>query len=243
MQRTRIPVGRLTIMGGGGGFGGPGRPGFADPGYPSIDIARRSNPLRAGGGGGPAIFPPPRTGGGGNWYDPIVERGADWLGRRLFGGGNRPGAGTGASTPGEGQGGCPQGYEWDPRSGRCEQVGLGGLGRRLVPGGATGTLEDRYGEAVLGAFGTPAIVPAQVGTITDRAGNPSPIFRCPPGAVLGKDNLCYMKGSIPRQFRKWKPSPKPPMSAADAKALRRIGTLQKKVKRLAGNAGLSCRKR
>jgi len=90
------------------------------------------------------------------------------------------------------------------------------------------------GGAVVGSFGIPAIMPIQVA---------QPTLRCPPGAVLGKDSLCYMKTSIPKAFRKWRPAPKPPMSAADAKALRRIGTLQGKVKRLAKSANLTCKRK
>lgn len=94
------------------------------------------------------------------------------------------------------------------------------------------------GQAVMGAFGIPAMLPIIVGNIGG-----APIRRCMAGAVLGKDDLCYMKGSIPRQFRKWRPAAKPPMSAADAKALRRIGTLQNKVKGLAKSANLTCKRK
>lgn len=153
-----------------------------------------------------------------------------------------PSGGSGSgSLPAEGSGGCPQGYEFNPSSGQCEEQGVGGVIRRTLPGGATGTTQ--FGAAVMGAFGIPALQPAVVGQRTNDRGETNPILKCPSGAVLGKDNLCYQKSSIPRKFRKWRPAPKPPMSASDAKALRRIGTLQNKVKGLAKNAGLSCRKR
>ena len=151
-----------------------------------------------------------------------------------------PGGGSGSgalSAEGMGGSGCPTGYTWNPTIGECIEVGgNGSTGVSIAPGSG-------YGAAVMGSFGIPALQPAQVGEVRNSRGGISPILRCPPGAVLGKDNLCYMKGSIPRQYRKWKPKPKPVMSAADAKALRRIGTLQKKVTRLAGSAGLTCRKR
>lgn len=124
---------------------------------------------------------------------------------------------------------CPDGSF--PIAGRCVDP------LAFIPGGDP-LVSTRTGVAVMGAFGIPAMTPAVVGQINGR-----PIRRCPSGAVLGKDELCYMKGSIPRQFRKWAPAPKPPMSAADAKALRRIGTLQKKVKKLASNANLSCKRK
>ncbi len=88
--------------------------------------------------------------------------------------------------------------------------------------------------AVVGAFGVPAREPVVVA---------QPTRRCPRGMVLGQDLLCYMKGTIPMKFRRWKPGPKPPMSAADAKALRRIGSLQSKVKRLAKSANLTCKRK
>ena len=108
----------------------------------------------------------------------------------------------------------------------------------MIPGGETGVLEG--GQAVVGGFGVPGVTPFVAGQVMKNDGTVGPIFRCPTGMVLGKDSICYMKGAIPRNMRKWKPSPKPPMSAADAKALRRIGTLQRKAKKLAGDAGLRC---
>lgn len=161
-----------------------------------------------------------------------------WIAQQLAG----PSGGSGSgSLPAEGSGGCPTGYEYNPSSGQCEEVGVGGMIRRTLPGGASGVTE--YGNAVVGAFGVPALQPAVVGQRQNSRGEVNPILKCPAGTVLGRDNLCYQKSSIPRKFRKWKPAPKPPMSASDAKALRRIGTLQNKVKGLAKNAGLTCRKR
>ena len=110
----------------------------------------------------------------------------------------------------------------------------------VLPGGVPatipvdGTVVGTGGGAVVGSFGIPALVPMTFS---------QPTRRCPPGAVLGKDELCYMKGSIPIAFRKWRPASKPPMSAADAKALRRISTLQGKVKRLAKSANLTCKRK
>lgn len=150
------------------------------------------------------------------------------------------------STPevrGTGPQECVPGFVWDEQRGMCVEEGWRAVAERLIPGGETGTMADIYGEAVLGAFNIPAIVPAQVGTIAKRDGTTAPILNCPPGAVLGKDNLCYMKGSIPMAFRKWRPAPKPPMTGADAKCLRRIGTLQGKIKKLASAAGFTTRKK
>lgn len=102
-----------------------------------------------------------------------------------------------------------------------------------IPAGGT-VLNGGGSPAVVGAFGVPARQPVVVA---------QPTRRCPRGMVLGQDLLCYMKGTIPMKFRRWKPGPKPPMSAADAKALRRIGALQSKVKRLAKSANLTCKRK
>lgn len=198
---------------------------------------------------GPNAFNPSPMGGGlslptteidpiGDLYKIGIGALGNWIQGQLSGGGPTSGA-----SPGEGSGGCQQGFQWNPATGRCEEVGVAGGVRRLLPGGQTGLQGQGYGNAVMGAFGIPALEPAVVGAVSGKDGTARPIHRCPPGAVLGKDDLCYMKGSIPRQFRKWKPAPKPVLSAADAKSIRRIGTLQNRVKKLAGDVGFSCRKR
>lgn len=160
------------------------------------------------------------------------------------GSGGSAGSSSSAALASEGTGSCPSGYERDAQ-GRCVRSGLGGAVERLVPGGETGMLPQGrgYGPAVMGAFGIPAIQPSQTGTVIAGDGTVRPTLGCPPGAVLGKDNLCYMKGSIPRQFRKWKPKPRPVMSAADGKTLRKADRLKNKVKKLAQGAGFTCRKR
>jgi len=104
-------------------------------------------------------------------------------------------------------------------------------------------LQDDAGEAVMGGFGVPAMVPQQVGSVARRDGTVSPILRCIPGMVLGRDELCYNKGTIPRTFRKWPPGSKPPISAKDWKAAKTFGIVQKKIKRIAGDSGLSCAKK
>lgn len=154
------------------------------------------------------------------------------------GGSGSNGAGNGAGgTPLVAGGVCPVGYRWD--GARCVAEGIGGFGQRIVPGGQTGTGADVYGTAVMGAFGIPAVQPTQAGTVI-RDGQSFPTWKCPAGSVLGKDDKCYMKGSIPRQFRKWKPAPRPPVTAADAKAIRRAERVTGKVKNLSKAVGLSC---
>lgn len=110
----------------------------------------------------------------------------------------------------------------------------------MFPGGDPGMFEAG-GQAVVGAFGLPALSPTIVGSVAGRNGV-SAIRRCPRGTVLGFDNFCYPKAVLPRRsrFRKHKGDRRPPMTGADAAALRRIGTLQKRVKELAKDAGISC---
>lgn len=91
------------------------------------------------------------------------------------------------------------------------------------------------GTAVMGAFGMPAQQAVVIGEIHGR-----PVRRCNPGLVLGKDNLCYPKGSLPRMYRKWKPAPRPAISAADTKAINRADRAKQRVKRLASKVGYAC---
>jgi len=118
------------------------------------------------------------------------------VGRRIFSG-NKPGADAS----------CPPGFKVDPSTGRCLAEGIGGTIARFLPGGETGMLPTAPGPGTgmttMGSFGVPAIQPTQM--MTQR-------LDCPPGFLLGMDNLCYAKGTLPRQFRKWKPARKPPIS-------------------------------
>lgn len=158
----------------------------------------------------------------GTWDDKLFD-----AGRSLFGSNQKPGA----------RADCPPGFRVDPNTGRCLQEGISGTVARILPGGSTGALPQvpqGYGGAVVGSFGVPALQPAQASAMS---------LRCPPGAVLGKDNLCYQKGSIPAQFRKWRPARKPPISAKDWRALQTSARVAAKAKKIAGTAGFSCKKR
>lgn len=144
-----------------------------------------------------------------------------------------PGA-TGLTDPGytnlTGGDPCPTGYSWDGQ--QCVATGIGGAIQRALPGGQTGTGVDVYGAAVMGAFGRPALQPYVYS---------QPVRRCPPGLVLGKDGLCYDK--IANKDRMWPRGPRPFMTGADMKALRRAASLKNRVKKLAQDTGWSCRKK
>jgi len=130
--------------------------------------------------------------------------------RPQFTGGDR-GLGLGIAQPA-----CQPGHVF--RNGRCERTGLVARAQRIVGGGQEGTQADIFGEAVVGAFGVPGLVPAFESV---------PTLRCPAGTVLGRDDICYRKGSIPVQFRKWRPAPKPFISGGDRKCLLRADRLRK----------------
>lgn len=176
--------------------------------------------------GGRCVLKPPTWGGWANYPGGY----AGFTG----GGGGMPGGYTGT---GQGQGftggsNCPAGYTWDGFE--CKAEGIGGWVEQTLPGGQTGTGVDVYGQAVMGAFGKPAIVPATVA---------QPTRHCPPGTVLGKDNLCYARGSIRNTDRKWPKAPRPLLSAQDMKVIRKAASLKNRVKSAATKSGFSCRKR
>jgi len=137
--------------------------------------------------------------------------------------------------------GCPPGFRRNPGSGVCEQTGFVGATQRFFPGGQTGTVSDVGGEAVMGAFGLPARVPRQVGSITRNDGTVGPVLRCIAGMVLGKDNLCYPSQVLsPRsRFRKHKRPRKPPVTARDNAAIKRAAGAKERVKNLAKEVGLT----
>jgi hypothetical protein len=76
---------------------------------------------------------------------------------------------------------------------------------------------------------------------------PAQKLSCPRGYVLyGKEpgmEVCFPKGMFPNKMRKWPKPTAPALSAQDMKTLRRIGTLQKRIRRVAGNAGFTVKKK
>lgn len=147
-------------------------------------------------------------------------------GDRFLGGNRAEGLGAGSRVDFTGARRCPQGSRAN-RQGICEKVGAVAAIQRFVPGGQTGTIADEFGEAVIGAFGIPALVPQQVGTIERKDGSVGPILRCPTGAVLATDNLCYTKGTRGlAQNRKWRPGTRPFLTGGDVRCLRRANSLR-----------------
>jgi len=131
---------------------------------------------------------------------------------------------------------CPPGFRANPRTGACEVAGLTGKIQRTLPGGQTGVLPTHLGadfETVMGAFGQPAVIPAQENR---------PTLKCPPNMVLGIDNLCYSKGNVGK-YRKHKPGKKPPISVKDWEAMKAQERVRAKAKDIASKSGFTCKRR
>lgn len=99
----------------------------------------------------------------------------------------------------------------------------------LPPGGAPAISPrptDAYGNAVAGWYGT-ALEPATSSTL---------VRHCPPGAVLGKDNLCYNRKALRRDERKWNPGRPPLLTGGERNAIttaaRAAGKVQRTEKQL-----------
>lgn len=134
--------------------------------------------------------------------------------------------------PGGGGGGgpCPAGtIRFPPVFGPCLD---------LQPGGATqgAGMVATPGEAVVGAFGMPAMLPEAEQRV---------VRNCGPGMVLGKDDLCYPRAVLGRRnrFRKWRAPTRPPITSSDMKAIRTATRARDRVKDLAKDVGFTCRKR
>ena len=194
---------------------------------------------------GPAIQPPasggtsapsPNDSAGSGILGDLLNRAgraaADRLGRELE---NRinPMPSGGGSIPLS-----PSGFQ--PTAGNCPDGRIRIRGQCVditaaLPGGEPLTI-PAGGTATMGAFGLPAVTPTIVGQRNGR-----PIRQCPTGLVLGKDDMCY--AGLPNRFRKWPKKAKPPVTAADMKAIRRADRTKTRVKKLAGNVGFTCKKR
>jgi len=141
-----------------------------------------------------------------------------------------------------GTNGVPTSFPSVPTNGMTQQIDCLIPGQRVDP--VTGECRfflgeqsgpDTGGQAVVGSFGLPAMVPAIVGEIRGK-----PVRRCSRGSVLGTDNLCYSKAVLPprSKFRKWKRPPRPALSRRDEVAIRRAAGAKERVLNLAREAGL-----
>lgn len=167
----------------------------------------------------PQTTPMPSTQGGGSILDQLgragVQIATDYIRSKLIPGQTSaqnpastvPGPSTNLAVPQS----CPDGTT--SILGRCVD---------LQPGGATqgGGVMLSYGEAVMGRYG-PALVPAQAATV---------IRRCPRGAVLGNDGLCYNRKDLAKRDRMHIPARKPLLTGGDLNAISRANRAANKLK-------------
>jgi len=134
----------------------------------------------------------------------LVDIGFDWIKSKLTPT-TRP---TGLAVP---ETKCPNG-----------QIGIPPACFDLMPGGDTqgGGMYIGYGEAVMGRYGA-AIQPA-VRSVE--------LHRCPRGAVLGNDGLCYNARDLRKSDRKWVPGRKPLLTGGDLNAIARASRAANKMK-------------
>jgi len=125
--------------------------------------------------------------------------------------------------------------------GRCQSIfdplGLASKPPRPPPPMERPTMARRrdFGEAVVGAFGMPAMVPDE---------EVRRMLVCPTGMVLGTDDLCYPKGVLSARnlHRKWRRPARAPVTAGDAKAIRTAARARERVLKLAKDVGLHASK-
>jgi len=150
----------------------------------------------------------------GDW---VLNAAGQWVKKKLAGGATT----SGSPIPGGGT-------FVDPTKCPDGQIGIPPACFDLMPGGDTsgGGMYIGYGEAVMGRFGA-AIQPAV---------RPLQVRRCPRGAVLGVDNLCYNSRDLRKSDRKWVPGRRPLLTGGDlnaiARASRAAGKMKTQQKRL-----------
>ncbi len=68
------------------------------------------------------------------------------------------------------------------------------------------------------------------------------VSRCPPGTVLGKDDLCYDRSALPNNLRKYPKPARLPVTRSDMTAIRKAKSAEKRVAALAKTAGLKVKR-
>lgn len=149
------------------------------------------------------------------------------------GGGSTGGQGSSIPDANTFAGGCPPGSYQVGNT--CVNPGA------ALPGGSPFTFPT--GGTQVGSPGGTAVVPAGGGGgMMGAAVAVAPFTysqlrrQCPPGYVLGKDNLCYAKGMIPKKYRKWTYN-KPYITRGDYKAIARADRTRKKLVGLTKKSG------
>jgi len=137
--------------------------------------------------------------------------------------------------------GCPRpGNQLVPSPG-----GPCGPGTIKMPNGDCIALPPTFGvttpaegdfQAVAGAFGMPAMAPKH--ELRSR-------FTCPPGMVLGRDNLCYPRQVLRRdsKFRKWRPGMRPVLTGGERRGIARARRSVERAKQATASLGVTVRKK
>lgn len=149
-----------------------------------------------------------------SWAD-LAAAGAGLI---INGGGGNGGSEPAGPGPGKelnlngGVGGCAEGCFRVPGTNRCA------CPEAMMPGGEPGFPVAGF-SPTLGMYGA-GVTPVERQT-RRRV--------CPPGHVLGKDNVCYDR--LPRSRRKWDPGMKPLMTGGDRAAIRKAARAGRKLAR------------
>lgn len=127
---------------------------------------------------------------------------------------------------------CGTGFVLDGQ-GRCVPITTsngGGMNGDLTPDTFT---PAEAGNLVRGRYGI-GQAPRVAGRLNNRSGQPYQVLRCPPGMLLGKDNVCYE--SLRNHERKWPKGRKPLLTGGEmnaiTKAARAAARLTRTKKRL-----------
>lgn len=96
------------------------------------------------------------------------------------------------------------------------------------------------GGGTLPIIGRIGFKPRTIGILNSNKEHPRPhpIKRCPRGYVLAVDKLCYPRRMVARQWRKWPPRRKPPISRREYRAILDAAAGRKKAEKVAKKAGL-----
>lgn len=168
-----------------------------------------------GGGTGAGVGTPPIQGGPGGWIN-------------LPGGG---GPGVGIDIPGL------------PRIGIGERTTRGGINPPFGGAPGVGIGPVQIGGPAPGAATSQLPFVGAIGIQPEyrqraTATVPQAYRRRGVRYVLAADGLFYPKQMVPKQYRAWKPDPKPPITVRDHKAIIRADSARKRVKSVAQRAGL-----
>jgi len=109
-----------------------------------------------------------------------------------------------------GPGNCAPGTFWDPELQFCVSPDSDFGGRQLA---------DQFGQAVMGRFGAGLLPQVRQGVT----------LRCPRGAVLGIDSICYNRKDLDNDERKWPRGRRPLLTGGDLNAITRANRAARRV--------------